>query len=104
MFDYIRNRLYCPYCGHLIDEQFQTKDFENFLWKLRLKRPVRVNFEEGEARIYGSCKKCKSRVKLVISKSDMRLPTESERLKRNEMMDRGLEKMSRLLAAKGRKA
>lgn len=75
MFDYIRNRLYCPFCGELIDDQFQTKDFERFLLKLKLKRPIKSQFRSGEARIYNSCKKCKSWVELVISKSNVILPT-----------------------------
>jgi len=74
MFDYIRNKLYCPYCGHVAEEQFQTKDFGRMMRRLKLKTPVRMHGAGEQARLYYSCKKCKSWVELVISRSDVRVP------------------------------
>ena len=74
VFDSIQNRMYCPYCGHRFEDELQTKDFGCMMRRLKLKKPVRVHGAGEQARLYHSCKKCKSWVELVISKSDVHIP------------------------------
>ncbi len=99
MFDYIRKKLYCPYCGTLFKDEFQTKNFERFLWRLKLNTPKRRSGIDEETRIYSGCKKCGAWVELVIPKSMVQLPTQADREKRDKIMDKNLKKIEKTLKA-----
>jgi len=97
MFDYIRKKLYCPYCGNLFKDEFQTKSFERFLWRLKLSTPKHCRGIDEEARIYSGCKKCGAWVELIIPKSAVQLPTQADRERVARTMDKNMKEMEKTI-------
>ena len=62
MFDYILNKLFCPFCGELQDNHsFQTKDFSCNMKGLDVYKIRGMEYE-----IYTVCDNCKNWIKLII--------------------------------------
>jgi len=62
MFDYIKNKLYCPYCGELSKENdYQTKSFSRSMGELDILkiRGLRYN-------MYHQCRSCNNWIELNI--------------------------------------
>ena len=65
MFDTIKDKLYCPYCGTLSEEnEYQTKDLSCMLDSWNIKDLL--NFNKGEVLIYDKCKKCDMWVEIKL--------------------------------------
>lgn len=63
MFDYIKNELFCPFCGKKITpNSFQTKDFRNGMFELDIKKIKGVYFS-----IHSNCPHCKRWIDLHIN-------------------------------------
>jgi hypothetical protein len=72
MFDYISNRLYCPFCGEKQRRcAFQTKSFKCFLDTLTLKKKIGCWIGEP-AEIHSACSACGSFIRLTISTKDVK--------------------------------
>ena len=63
MFDYITNKLYCPFCGELQEENdFQTKSFVNAMIGIDIDEIK----EDESCAIYSTCRKCNKHIHLLI--------------------------------------
>jgi hypothetical protein len=63
MFDRIKNKLYCPYCGKKQKEyDFQSKDFGSTMGVVDI---LKVKMDT-DYNIYSSCKKCNNWIELTI--------------------------------------
>ena len=64
MFDYIKEKLYCPYCGTLSQEgDYQTKDFGNMMTELELRELRGTDFT-----IWHKCANCNNWIELSINR------------------------------------
>ena len=67
MFDTIKDTLFCPFCGKLVDG-FQTKDLSDTLadWTIKEIKESKTRKRDDDTRIYSECNNCKEWVELVI--------------------------------------
>ena len=78
MFDYITDKLYCPYCGHLSEEnEYQSKSMSCMLDRWTIDDMIK--FQNGIIKFYHGCSKCKRWIELEID-----CDREKERLQEKE--------------------
>jgi len=69
LFDTIIDKLYCPFCGKLQENnQFQTKDLgQNMqLWKISDIIKLNTRMRKDDTNIYHECRDCKKWIEIVI--------------------------------------
>ena len=69
LFDTIRDRLFCPFCGKLQKEDsFQTKDLGKNMGDFTLEeiRKFKTRKWKDDTRIYTTCKFCNEWIEIVI--------------------------------------
>ena len=74
MFDYVSNRLFCPYCGAKQPRcSFQTKSLRCFMDTLTLKKKTsHVWLDEETVELHCPCDFCKAWISLRVSKNDIK--------------------------------
>ena len=67
MFDYIQDKIYCPYCGKLSNEQeYQTKRLACMLDRLTIKDIIKYGEDIDEVIFYSECNHCKKWVEITL--------------------------------------
>ena len=69
LFDTIQDRLFCPFCGKLQEEDsFQTKDLGKNLSDFTLEeiRKFKTGKWKDDTRIYTTCKFCNKWIEIII--------------------------------------
>lgn len=82
MFDYIKNELFCCYCGARQKERsFQTKDFQKAMIDIDILKVRGVNY-----RIYTNCPNCDNWIDLSINEQGIQtINTGKKRIKKKQV-------------------
>jgi len=64
MFDYIKNELFCPFCGTKQPaDSFQTKSFNSMMNEINIDELEK----DDSMRCYSECIKCEKYIELIIN-------------------------------------
>ena len=75
MFDYIKNELFCPFCGvKQMACGFQTKDFRNCMYELDILKLRGTNYTT-----YAPCSNCNNWIELNISEEGVHTEKEGRK-------------------------
>ena len=67
MFDTIKDKIFCPYCGKLSEEnEYQTKDIECMLDRWEIKDLIEFGKSLMTVHFYSECRYCGKWVEIIL--------------------------------------
>lgn len=68
MFDRIKDKIYCPYCGNLSEQdEYQTKDLSCMLDSWTIDELEQFCDKFDKITFYSECKNCKKWVEIILN-------------------------------------